>query len=587
MRKGKGSGKKAVAMTAAAAMALSMLGGCGTGGEKAEDGGTSTSGEDAFQFESVSDVKFPLKEKLTLDVFVYATTTGGGTYQDNYVTDWIEEKTNIHLNFVYDVDGDDAKTKLNLVMTDPDSMPDIFWATNWTKSEVLGYGKQGLLLPLNEYLKDAPNWNALNEASPGREKDITMTDGNIYTYGDDNECFHCLYQNRMWIYKPWVEQLNGGKMPETIEELYDYMVKIKTQDPNGNGKNDEIPMSGYLGGWSTDPTVWMLNSFLQCNNPLSNTNPTIGAGLVINDGKIEYSVMKDEYKEGLEFINKLYQEGLLDPQTFTQDDKQFQSALTGGDPLIGLAPGGTIMAEGDKLAAHQEGKWQDWEILAPVEGPDGVRLAAKGVTSYFGSAVGSISANCKYPEIAVALFDFLASEEATNVQTYGPEGYGWQWTEEGTALDDGTPKYESLGMADADEFDWIGNGFEKEYANKNYVSDAMFRCSTKDFRGALKVDDPELDGEYILQKAAELYEQYSPSDENIVPNVAFSDADAQQLSQYTLTIGGYVNQAAVQFITGELNIEKDWDTYLQKLESMGVEDYLSMYQKAYEEYMNN
>ena len=75
--------------------------------------------EDPFSFESVSDVTFPLKEKLELTVFVYATNTGGGTFQTNYVTDYIEEKTNIHLNFVYDLDGDDAKTKLNLIMTDP------------------------------------------------------------------------------------------------------------------------------------------------------------------------------------------------------------------------------------------------------------------------------------------------------------------------------------------------------------------------------------------------------------------------------------------------------------------------------------
>ena len=53
-----------------------------------------------------------------------------------------------------------------------------------------------------------------------------------------------------------VEQLNDGHVPETTEELYEYLVKVKTQDPNGNGVNDEIPMTGYLGGWSTDPTVW-------------------------------------------------------------------------------------------------------------------------------------------------------------------------------------------------------------------------------------------------------------------------------------------------------------------------------------------
>ena len=140
-------------------------------------------------------------------MFVNAPTTGGGTYQDNYVTDWIEEKTNIHLDFVYDVDGDDAKTKLNLVMTDPSNLPDIFLSTNWSKAEVQSYGQQGLLVPLGDYLEDAPNWNRLNEVSPTRKDDLTMSDGNIYTYGDDNECFHCMFQNRMWIYMPM-----GGKI---------------------------------------------------------------------------------------------------------------------------------------------------------------------------------------------------------------------------------------------------------------------------------------------------------------------------------------------------------------------------------------
>ena len=47
---------------------------------------------------------------------------------------------------------------------------------------------------------------------------------------------------------------------------------------------------------------------------------TVAAGLVVNDGKIEYSVMTDEYREALRYINKLYSEGLLDPQTCTQDN---------------------------------------------------------------------------------------------------------------------------------------------------------------------------------------------------------------------------------------------------------------------------
>ena len=63
----KRTGRKAAAMALTSAMILSLLGGCGNGGKTAETSQEkSTSGEDPFQFDSVSDVKFPLKEKLTL-----------------------------------------------------------------------------------------------------------------------------------------------------------------------------------------------------------------------------------------------------------------------------------------------------------------------------------------------------------------------------------------------------------------------------------------------------------------------------------------------------------------------------------------
>lgn len=73
----------------------------------------------------------------------------------------------------------------------------------------------------------------------------------------------------------------------------------------------------------------------------------------------------------------------------------------------------------------------------------------------------------------------------------------------------------------------------------------------------------------------------------MVSNLAVDAEDAQAMSEYILTIGGYVNQAFVQFVTGELDIEKDWDTYISNLESMGVQDYIQLYQKNYDTYLDN
>lgn len=531
--------------------------------------------------DSVNGVTFPLEEPLTLDVFVYASNSGGNTMQDNYVTDWIEEQTNIHLNFVYDVDGDEAKTKLNLIMTDPDSLPDILWTTFWTKSELMLYAEQGLIQPLDDYLEDATNWNAYNELIEGRKEDLTMKDGHIYTFGSAAESFHNTYQNRMWIYMPWVEQLNDGHIPETTKELYEYLTKVATEDPNGNGIADEIPVTGYLGGWSTDPTVWFMNAFVQCNNPLSNTNPTVGAGFSVNDGVLEYAPLKEEYREGIRYLAKLYREGLIDQQLFTQDSTQFAATLNNETPLVAMHAAGRNQADKTDFDARRDGTWSDWQCIEPVEGPDGVRLAAREYMGQFGNCTGMITTNCECPEIVVALFDFLLSHDATLTQGYGPQGYGWDYVDSGVGVNGEPASYTTYAFK-AEEFDWTGNGFSKSYDKSSWSSDACISGFDTEFKSSILVEDPAKNLEYILYHAAKTYEQYAPSIDSILPNLTMDTESAQKVSEYTVTIGGYVNQAAVQFITGAMDIETEWDSYLNSLQNMGVEDYIATYQQAYD-----
>lgn len=505
------------------------------------------------------------------------------SYQDNWVTDWIEEQTNIHLDYVYDLTGDEATQKLNLIMTDPGSMPDFFLRTGWSKAETLSYGQQGLILPIEDMLGEMENWTTMNEESPTRKADLTMSDGHVYTYGGENECFHCMYQHRMYIYKPWVEKYLGGKNPETTEELYNFLKMVKEDDANGNGIDDEIPMTGYIGGWASDPTVWMMNSFTQCVNPLSNTNPTVAGGLVVNNGKIEYAVMKDEYRDGLRYMHKLFEEGLLDNQTFLQDNTQFSATIDAseGNKVAVYAGGGM---ENSEFWQGVDGEWQNWEILAPVAGPDGVRYSGRGIQTYFEGCLGVVSSTCKYPEIVVALFDFMASEDAVHHIGGGPEGIAWKYTDEGVSLSGGTPTYEQITVPE--DFDYVKDGgLSKTYANYRYTPDAMIQGSTAEFRGNMRVADPSHSGEYFFQQCAELYSQYAPDVDTLVPNLSFEGEDAKIVTEGTLTIGGYVNQALVQFIDGSLDIEKDWDAYIEKLKSMGVDEYVAAYQRTYDAYM--
>ena len=184
----------------------------------------------------------------------------------------------------------------------------------------------------------------------------------------------------------------------------------------------------------------------------------------------------------------------------------------------------------------------------------------------------------------VALFDFMASEDAAHHIGGGPEGIAWKYTNEGVSLSGGTPAYEQITVPE--DFDYVKEGgLPKAYANYRYTPDAMIQRGSAEYRGGLKIEDPSHSTEYWFQQCAELYSQYAPDVDTLVPNLSFEGEDAKIVTEGTLTIGGYVNQALVQFIDGSLDIEKDWDAYIEKLKSMGVDEYVAAYQRTYDAYM--
>ena len=532
---------------------------------------------------ATAEVTFPLEEEITLTAVVLGME-GGVNYQSSYPVQWIKEKTNINLEFIYAGSGDDGKTKLNLMLYGGDKLPDVFINTRWSKAECMLYGQEGLVIPLNEYLENSPNWNKLNELSPARRGDLTMSDGNSYTYGDDNECFHCSHQARMWIYQPWVDLLNDGVIPSTTDELYDFLVKVKTMDPNGNGKADEIPMTGYLDGWATDPFVFISNSFVQNNNFISNENPTIAGGFVINDGKVVFNLASDAYRDALRYMNKLYAEGLLDAQTYTQTSDQCNATMDNEDHLVAVMGGGPMPQNGN-FWSQQPGDWQKWTLLPPLKGPDGVQYAFTGLDNYFGTCVGLVSEDCQYPEIAVAMFDLLASEEGNRVQNSGVEGISWKWTDEMKSLSGGQSKWVKIIPEKTKEdgsTDWAAYGYDFESAT--WDADGAIRCDTAAMREGEGVEDPNLNVEAVLYQSALVYDEYKYDVNTIVPNMPYTEEQSKKISEYTVSIGAYANSATIRFITGDMNIETDWEAYLAELEKMDLNGYIAVMQEAYDAY---
>ena len=54
----------------------------------------------------------------------------------------------------------------------------------------------------------------------------------------------------------------------------------------------------------------------------------------VDNGKVVYSPIEDEYREGLAYVNKLYEEGLIYPESFTQDKNAQVNINEGGEDTV-------------------------------------------------------------------------------------------------------------------------------------------------------------------------------------------------------------------------------------------------------------
>ncbi|UUZ87014.1 extracellular solute-binding protein [Paenibacillus sp. P26] len=149
-----------------------------------------------------------------------------------------------------------AGDKKKLLLASGD-YPAVFLSGDLTQAEQIDYGKQGVLKPLNDLIdKYGVEIKKAFQQDPDLKKSITAPDGKIYALPHINECFHCWYSQKVWINTTWLKKLNL-QMPTTTEEFYQVLKAFKTQDPNGNGKQDEIPLSGADKTWHGNPAPFL------------------------------------------------------------------------------------------------------------------------------------------------------------------------------------------------------------------------------------------------------------------------------------------------------------------------------------------
>ncbi|KRG15491.1 hypothetical protein ACA30_06215 [Virgibacillus soli] len=496
---------------------------------------------------------FPIvEEEVTLDVMIPSNSLVKD-FDKNEFTKWYEEKTGVHINWEI-VPAEGAKEKLNLMLTSGD-LPDVIMDFTLTPSQLMIYGQKGVFLNLNDLIDNyGVETKKMFEEFPAVKDAVTTPDGDIYALPQVNDCYHCSMPQKMWVYQPWLDEL-GLEMPTTTEEFYTVLKAFKEEDPNGNGKADEIPFSG-----SKDETTGEIAGFLM--------NAFIYNDMHVKEGNITAPWDKDEWKEGLKYLNKLYKEGLIYSGSFTQDADQNKTLGDNPDvPILGASVG----LNSGSFADLENGRGRDFEVVPPLKGPDGEQ-----VTLYTPSPVTKptefiITKNAKHPDVAMRWADAMYSEEITMRSTLGPPDEGWKEAEEGEkGLDGEQAKFKEI------QIDWSSQNINWSQTGPSLRS--------HDYRASFAYDKTENgdNQEVLLWNATEKYEPYISTTVESVPDLFFTQEQASELVNLESTIEDFVDEKTAQFITGKADIDKSWDNYISELENIGLGKYIDIYQQAYD-----
>ena len=278
----------------------------------------------------------------------------------NYATEWLEQQTGVHVEWNL-LPRNDARQKINLMLTSATDLPDVFLGSGAiTPEQATLYGGQGLFLPLNDFIDQySTEVKRFFEENPLIEKVGTSPDGNIYSLGNYDLCYHCYYSQRVWYNKTWLETL-GLAVPQTTEELYAVLTAFKNQDPNGNGRADEVPFTGATTGWRTTLDGYLMNPF-EYNDGVDR--------LYLDGGNVVAAFMSNGWRDGLRYMNRLYGEGLIDQEGFTQDQNQLKQGVEGETVLYGTIAAGVPAA----FSLNEGEATKNYYLLPPVAGPNDAR----------------------------------------------------------------------------------------------------------------------------------------------------------------------------------------------------------------------
>lgn len=513
---------------------------------------------------SASTVKLPLAKKQTITGMISYPTGTESDPNKRTIFKRLEKKTNVHVDWTA-ISQDQWGDKISLQMVNFSTLPDFIFSACFSDSDLLKYGDHKLILPLEDYIeKYMPNLNKIFKENPEYKKLCTSTDGHIYSLpwieqlGENKTAIQTV-SNMGFINKKWLDYL-GLEEPKTTEEFEEVLKAFRDNSEKLQKKfkidGSIIPMSCIVN--DQDPSI-IINGFGEGYGD----NDSGRHIAVTDEKKVICTATQQGYRDGINWMHELYEEGLIDKECFTQDWSTYVSKGKSGRYGVCFT---WDVANVDNL--------KDWVPL-PALKADVLNITPQNgsYTSGFDRGRCVVTSMAKNPALVCSWLDQMyepVQSPQNNWGTYGEKGkfniFKASKNKDGKFM----LKHADLGKespVEVREAQCVGgplavlNDYYGEYVT--CPADAQYRLDW--------IKDNYTD---------QMHRKY------VYPNVFMSVEDTSTLATLQTDIQKEINAKKSDWIMNGMS-DKDWNNYIKKLDAYGLEEYINLFQKYLDDYFSS
>lgn len=453
------------------------------------------------------------------------------------------ERVNVPLS-----DWNDRRALLIAAGDAPEMIPSTYIA------DAEQYTAGGALLPIGDYLEYLPNFQDKIDKW-GLQSDLEelayQGDGKLYVLPGLHEVpkpqYSIVVRDDLWQAAGITED------PATWDEFKEQLQIVKDANPDLTYPYTER---------------WSLNGPLEATMSAAAPNFGTSAGWGYGQGvtydedeqKYVYTGATDEYKSLVEYFASLVADGLLDPESVSQDDDTALAKFTSGQAA---AIGGNDQEIVNYRRTMEEAGMTDavLRLIVVPEGPAGSYLPAGG---QFESGI-AFSSEAAEQEDFVAMLQFVDwlyfSDEGLEFSKWGVEGVTYEKGEDGTrtlaedidinALNPGAPK-----LLNAD-YGFHNGVFMPAHGSTSDLVQSMLRDEVKEWLTKMNEKD-------ILP---------------VPPAIRLDEIQKEQASLLATPLQDRTNQNTAAFILGQRSLD-EWDQHVAELEASNMQQYVDLMNEA-------